>query len=133
MKVEGVCHCGRIAYEAEVDPAQTGMCHCIDCQIFSGSPFRASVPASAGDFHLLRGTPKIYVKIADSGAKRAQAFCGDCGSPIYATDPENPVKYNLRVGAIKQRAQIAPQRQIWCDSALAWAQNVSEIPGRPKG
>jgi hypothetical protein len=133
MKIEGQCHCGRIAYEAEVDPAMAAMCHCSDCQSFSGSPFRASVPANAGDFHLLRGQPKIYVKTADSGTKRAQAFCGDCGSPIYAAAPENPQQYNLRLGAVKQRAEIAPQRQIWCDSALAWALDVSDIPGVPGG
>ncbi|HEY4115326.1 MAG TPA: GFA family protein [Rhizomicrobium sp.] len=82
MNVEGQCHCGRIAYEAVVNENVAGICHCTDCQTFSGSPFRASVPAEAGDFHLLRGEPKTYVKTADSGNKRAQAFCGDCGTPI---------------------------------------------------
>lgn len=129
MKVEGQCHCGRIAYEAVVSENGAGICHCTDCQTFSGSPFRASVPAEAGDFRLLRGEPKIYVKTADSGNKRAQAFCGDCGTPIYASAPENPTRYNLRLGAVRQRAQIRPRRQIWCSSALEWAQDISAIPG----
>jgi hypothetical protein len=133
MKIEGSCQCGKIAYEAHIDPAKAAICHCTDCQAFSGAPFRASVPAKVADFHLLSGTLKTYVKTADNGNKRVQTFCGDCGSPIYATAFENPALYNLRLGAVKQRAQIVPQRQIWCDSALEWAQNVSDIPGVSKG
>ena len=33
MKVGGQCHCGQIAYTAEVDPAKVTICHCVDCQI----------------------------------------------------------------------------------------------------
>jgi len=133
MKIEGECLCGAIAYEAHVDPARAGMCHCTDCQTLSGSPFRASVPARAEDFHILRGTPKVYIKTADSGAKRAQGFCGECGSPVYATGAENRTIYNLRLGMVKQRAQIPPRRQIWCSSALEWARDVRDLPGVPRG
>jgi hypothetical protein len=133
MKIEGQCHCGAIAYEAEVNPDKASLCHCDDCQSFSGAPFRASVPAKSSEFRLLRGQPKVYVKTADSGTRRAQAFCGDCGSQIYSAAPENPVAYNLRLGAVNQRAQIPPLRQIWCDSALPWGQDISGLPGVPKG
>ena len=37
MKIEGGCHCGYIAYEAEVDPERVLICHCTDCQTLSGS------------------------------------------------------------------------------------------------
>ena len=109
------------------------MCHCTDCQTLSGAPFRASVRAKVEDFRLLRGEPRIYVKTADSGRKRAQAFCGNCGSPIYATEAEHPTLYNLRLGAVKQRAEIVPTRQIWCESALEWAKDVRDIPVSPEG
>jgi hypothetical protein len=61
MKVHGACHCGGIAYEAEVDPARVTVCHCQDCQVLSGAAFRASVPAPVEDFRLLRGAPKPFV------------------------------------------------------------------------
>ena len=133
MKIQGNCHCGAIAYEADVDPGKAVICHCGDCQTLSGAPFRASVPAKAADFHLLKGEPRVYVKTAESGTRRAQGFCADCGSPIYATSADNPQFYNLRLGAVKQRAQIPPLRQIWCESALGWARDISALPGVPKG
>jgi len=132
MHVDGRCHCGAIAYSAEVDPERAAICHCADCQSFSGSPYRASVSATVEDFRLTRGVPKIYVKTADSGAKRAQAFCGDCGAPIYAAAAENPTLLNLRLGALRQRSEIAPRRQIWCSSALAWAFDIRALPALPR-
>lgn len=133
MHVNGECQCGRIAYEAEVDPLRSAICNCTDCQKFSGSPWRASVPARVDDFRLLRGTLKNYVKTADSGAKRMQTFCGDCGSAIYATSVENQTVFNLRLGALRQSAHLPPRRQIWMESALPWADNIGGVPGVPRG
>jgi hypothetical protein len=39
MKIDGGCHCGAIAYEAEVDPDRVGICHCTDCQQLTGTAF----------------------------------------------------------------------------------------------
>jgi hypothetical protein len=130
MKIEGSCHCGFITYEAEVDPDRTAICHCTDCQTLSGSPFRVSVPAERKDFRLLSGEPQVYVKIGDSGSKRAQAFCPKCGAPIYATAFDDPnARVNLRVGAIRQRDQLVPKQQIWARSGQAW---LGKIPGLPR-
>ena len=129
MKVQGSCHCGEITYEAEVDPDKVNLCNCTDCQMLTGSAFRVSVPAPAATFRLLTGQPKVYVKTADSGAKRRHSFCPNCGTPVCATaDEENPPSYSLRVGCLRQRAQLPPKRRIWCKSALDWAQNVSGVP-----
>ncbi len=128
MRISGNCHCGKLAYEAVVDPATATICHCADCQSFSGAPFRASVPVKAADF-TLTGAPKIYVKTADSGTRRAQAFCADCGSPLYSADAENPPVFMLRLGTVKERAQLLPKKQIWCDSAMPWIGDLSAIPG----
>jgi len=132
MRIEGKCHCGAMEYEAEVDPQKASICHCTDCQTFSGAPFRASVPARAEDFVIRKGKPRVYVKIADSGNRRAQGFCGDCGTSLYSTSADDPKVYNLRLGAVIQRAQIPPHRQIWCESGQAWARDITGLPGVPR-
>ena len=133
MKVDGGCYCGAIAYEAEIDPATVGICHCTDCQELTGSPYRVSVPAPAATFKLLRGEPRTFIKTAESGNKRRHAFCGNCGSPLYAAAPENPPVYTLRVGNVRQRADLPPKRAIWCKSALPWAMNIEKVPGVERG
>ena len=40
MDITGQCFCGAIQYEATVNEQMVGICHCRDCQIFSGSAFR---------------------------------------------------------------------------------------------
>ncbi len=133
MQVEGGCQCGKITYRAVVDPERATLCHCTDCQAMTGSPYRASVPANAGTFEILAGKPKIYVKrTSESGTPRAHGFCGDCGSPLYATSVENPQIYNLRIGNMKQRALLAPRRQIWCRSALPWSADIGALPKNEK-
>ena len=127
MKVDGSCHCGKIKFEAEIDPDRVRICHCADCQSLSGTVFRVTAPTHESNFRLLSGIPKQYVKKAESGAARVQAFCGDCGSPIYATSPDgDDRRFGIRVGTLKQRAQLAPRRQFWCQSKLPW---VPDMPG----
>jgi hypothetical protein len=103
------------------------------CQSLSGSAFRIVVPAPAKDFRLLTGELKHYVKTAESGNKRMQAFCPECGSSIYsvAAMPE-PKAYNIRVGTARQRDELPPRRQYWRRSALHWVDNVGSLPSFDK-
>ena len=54
MKIDGACHCGAIAYEAELDPEKVAICHCDDCQALSGSAFRTVAPVRAEAFRAIR-------------------------------------------------------------------------------
>lgn len=129
MKIEGGCHCGRIAYEAEVDPATAAICNCTDCQTMSGSAFRTVVFCQSADFRLLRGELKAYLKTAESGNQRIQAFCPDCGTHIYASAPgDGPKVMSLRVGAIRQRDRLVPRTRYWHRSAQAWLAGIVAIP-----
>lgn len=127
MNVNGRCHCGQITYRAVVDPAQVSLCHCTDCQMLSGSAYRVSLPAPSSTFELLSGQPKIYVKTAESGTKRAHAFCPDCGTPVYSAAVSNTPAYSLRVGCLEQRADLPPRRQIWCRSAVPWSADLADV------
>lgn len=134
MKVRGGCHCGAIKFEATVDPDKAMICHCTDCQSLSATAFRVNVPAMEADFQLLQGAPKEYIKFGDSGAPRAQGFCGDCGAQIYATNAEGPrAAYMLRTGVIEERNQLPPKVQAWSKSALTWLGDLPKIPTKPAG
>jgi hypothetical protein len=133
MKINGGCHCGAIKYEAEIDPAKVAICHCTDCQTLSGSAFRTVVPAKKEGFKMLAGEPKIYIKTGESGRKRVQSFCANCGTPIYSCDPTDPQVYSIRLGTAQQRAQLAPKLQLWCRSSLPWTKHLDPVPKAEKG
>ena len=121
MRITGGCHCGDITYEAEVNSDNVTICHCTDCQHMSGTAFRTVIPAKAEDFKLTRGELKIYVKRAESGAERPQAFCGCCGTHIYATGVGEAAAFlGLRAGTTAQANELVPKREVWRRSALHW-------------
>jgi hypothetical protein len=128
MKVDGGCHCGNIKFEADVNPETAGICHCTDCQALSGSAYRPNVRTIRGGFKLTTGQPKIYIKTAESGTKRAHAFCPECGTSIYSTSVTNPEIYGLRLGTLNQKAQLQPQFMAWCRSAQPWARDLTKLP-----
>jgi hypothetical protein len=129
MNIEGGCHCGDVTFTAEVDPDRVIICHCTDCQSLSGSAYRTIAPAIDNTFKLLTGEPKVYVKTAEDGVRRAQAFCSSCGTPIYAApEGEGPSFFGIRLGIIKQRSQLIPKSQYWCRSAQTWTQDLSDVP-----
>lgn len=129
MKVDGRCHCGKIAYTAVVDATEVQICHCLDCQTLTGSAFRVTVPAAPETFELIQGQPRIYYKIADSGSRRGHAFCPDCGAPIFRMPTDNNPNYSLRVGGLDQRADLPiPRRQIWTKRRSPWIDRIQEIP-----
>lgn len=130
MRIDGGCHCGAITYEAEVDPDKVTVCHCTDCQTLSGSAFRVVVLTDS--FRLLTGEPKIYLKTGESGRKRVQSFCANCGTPIYSADAAAPQVYSIRLGTVRQRAELPPKVQIWCRSALPWAMHLEPVTQVPR-
>ena len=92
MHVDGECLCGGLQYEAEVDPASTHVCHCTDCQTLAGSAFRTTVFVTGG-FRFIRGEPKTFVKIADSGNRDGDRRYNSPAHPFWArsTFPERSV------------------------------------------
>jgi len=129
MKVTGACHCGAITIEGEADPEKVGICHCTDCQTGTGSAFRVSVPIAGSQFKM-KGQPTNYLKTtSDSGNPRVQAFCGQCGSPIYSTTPGEgqQAAYMVRVGILAQRDQLAPKKQNWFRSARNWVTSLDAV------
>lgn len=129
MKVTGRCLCGRIAYEAEIDPARTAICHCADCQINSGGAFGWIAHVVDGRRWLTAGRLKAYERVAESGRRRALSFCADCGTRIHARTVGDPAAFfGLRLGICDQRAELRPGVQVWSRSALPWVIELSTIP-----
>lgn len=134
MRIDGACHCGAIVFEAEADPDKVGICHCSDCQALSASAFRTFVVVPGESLDVIKGTPREYFKIGDSGNPRIQGFCGNCGSGLYATGTgEGPKMYNIRAGTVRQRDQLVPKFEVWRQSALSWIPELSNTKKFDRG
>jgi hypothetical protein len=131
MHINGVCHCGAVTFTAQINPARVMVCHCADCQVLSGAPFR-TVAVASFDSLKVQGVTKSYVKVAQSGNRRAQVFCPECATPLWATAPETPTSIVVRLGCVKENAQLKPTVQIWHHSAQPWLQELNAIASTPE-
>jgi len=56
MEIKGGCLCGAVRYTAQADPTSATVCHCRDCQKFTGSAFAAN---SQLHEHLCRSRARV--------------------------------------------------------------------------
>ena len=104
------------------------MCHCADCQALSGSAFRTVIFVPENQFKILSGQAKAYVKTAESGNRREQTFCPECGSPLYSAPVgKQPRSVGIRLGTARQRDQFIPKKQYWTRSAQSWVTDLDSI------
>ncbi|KAF2807095.1 DUF636 domain-containing protein [Mytilinidion resinicola] len=83
MVTKGSCMCSQVGYEFTSEPATTALCHCTDCQKWTGGPYTANVVVPRKNFTVTKGTPKTYDAIGASGKVNKHFFCGNCGSSLY--------------------------------------------------
>lgn len=126
ITIDGACLCGAITYEAEIDPRRVIICHCTDCQTVSGAPYRVSIQVLKERFRL-NGEPRRYTKIGGSGAEVDTHFCGTCGAALFSSKADGP-GLNLRLGSVRQRAELPPMAQGFLRSAMPWSADITGVP-----
>ena len=99
----------------------------------SGSAFRTVSPSNEVSFRLLSGTPRVYVKTTESGRRRVQTFCAECGTPIYCAAGNGDTKVvGPRVGTIRQRDRLTPSDQYWVRSSRPWLKHLARMKERER-
>jgi hypothetical protein len=130
-QIAGGCLCGKVRYSATGDPAFVGVCHCKDCQKFTGSAFSViiGVPKAALKVEGRLGT---YVKTGDSGKAIERRFCPECGSSIADEASALPDVVMLGTGTLDDASWVKPVMQIYCDSAQPWVHLEGQMQSFPK-
>jgi hypothetical protein len=127
MRVTASATAARSTTQAEVDPQTVVICHCADCQLSPAALSRDGQAAAghAGD----DGSPTHYTRPPRAGASASRRSAAPAAPPVRLRSGEAQRALALRIGAIAERHQLAPpRRQLWCDSALAWAFDLSAVP-----
>jgi len=79
----GSCLCGAVHYNYTGPPMTTALCHCTDCQKWSGSAYTSNVVVARKDFKISKGSPKHYNVKGDSGKMNDHWFCGGMSLPFH--------------------------------------------------
>ena len=123
--ISGHCLCGQASYTAEGDPVLSGVCHCRNCQRYTGSAFEAVIgfPAAAVQ---VQGELKTYRDTGDSGEAVFRRFCPNCGSGMIAEAVVLPGVILVLAGTLDDPAQFTPTMELYCSSAQPWTQAGGE-------
>jgi len=126
-KITGGCLCGAVRYTAEADAVSATVCHCTDCQKFTGSAFAALVlvPKEALS---VTGAWKTFTSLGGSGKPILRHFCPECGSSLAEEPGTRPDMVILCAGTFDDPAAVKPGREIFRDDALGWIHIKGDIP-----
>ncbi|CAM1510962.1 Fc.00g084750.m01.CDS01 [Cosmosporella sp. VM-42] len=100
MGLSGGCMCGAIGYESTSDPQVTALCHCLDCQKWTGGAFTSNAIVPEDSFKLVKGNTKFYDVTGASGKNNRHFFCADCGSSLYTKLDVIPEKVIIKAGGL---------------------------------
>jgi hypothetical protein len=127
------CQCGALtATIAEDAEAMTVLCHCLDCQRRSGSPFgvMAYFPAEAV---AIVGEATRYERRTDGGNTFINGFCPNCGSTLFSLPGKYPDLVGISVGTMADPSFPQPARSVYEQSRHFWVTLPEDMPRHPRG
>jgi len=124
----GGCLCGEIRYECQGEPVVSFICHCTDCQQFTGSVFAAALFFPRESFRMLSGAPTKFAVTAESGKKVEREFCSKCGASLFEVLEKLPDLISVAAGSLDDKAVFKPARHIWTKSQVATIQVNDDLP-----
>jgi hypothetical protein len=114
----GSCLCGNVRYEIDGELGDFGYCHCTSCRKASGSAYGANSPVERGQFRLLSGTDSL--REYQSSVGKFRAFCGNCGSPIFAYLGASPDILRIRLGSLDTPFPKQPRAHTFVSHKATW-------------
>lgn len=95
------------------------MCHCVECQRRTGSPFgqQARWPA---DQVTITGNASTWERVGDSGGRATFRFCPTCGSTVYFSVDKMPGFIAVAVGAFGDSTFPAPSVSVYESRRHSW-------------
>jgi len=129
--ITGGCLCGRVCYTVTGEPAFSGLCHCRNCQRYTGSAFEALIAFPAASVSV-QGELKTYDDTGDSGQPVHRHFCPNCGSGVVNEVDVLPGVMIVLAGTLDDPAAFKPTMDVYWSSAQPWVHTSSERTRFPK-
>ena len=113
---KGSCLCGKITYEAKVEPNIT-KCHCKICQKVSGSAYGDYATAPIDGFKWTSGE-KLLTKY-ESSPGNFRNFCSVCGTHMPTGHPSMGI-YFIQPGTLDSDEALVEAAHMFLRSSAAW-------------
>lgn len=110
----GGCLCGAVTFSASVPSPDVTLCHCLQCQRWTGSGPLATVRVQDV---ALQGEEHIEAYHASAHGERA--FCPTCGTTLYWKMQGKPVAF-MPVGLFEDQSGWHVSEEIFVDHRPGW-------------
>ena len=123
MTMSGGCACGKVRFEARVNPDEAYLCHCRMCQRATGSISIAFVNARLEDVQW-HSEPDWF----DSSPVARRPYCASCGTSLGFEFKQDATKMDLTVAAFDDPSPFKPKHHFGAESIhRAWL-NTEGLP-----
>jgi hypothetical protein len=133
LPLTGGCGCGAVRFEIGEPLVSAIYCHCTRCQHRTGAGAAASARVASGAFALVAGEEHLRTWAPGGGFDKV--FCGECGSALWAADPESGEVGFVRLGAIDGDPGVRPSAHMFVANAAPWEpipdDGLPRYDGRP--
>ncbi len=130
MKLEGSCHCGAVSFTVEAPhPYPYMLCYCSICRKTAGTGGFAINLGAMADTLKVQGDKSVqtfHAILHDEGDRKSpgkRAFCGECGTALWAFDDRWPDLVHPHASAIDTELPKPPERtHIMLASKAPWVE-----------
>ena len=110
----GRCLCGGITFRADLPSPEFQLCHCGQCQRWTGGGPLTAIRVKDLD---LAGEDNIEAYRASEWGERA--FCRTCGTTLYWKMQGKPIAF-VAVGLLDDQTGLRVSEEIFCDQRPDW-------------
>jgi hypothetical protein len=118
LPLTGGCGCGAVRFEVSEPLLAAAYCHCTRCQRRTGAGAAASARAKPGSFRIVSGEEHVRVWAPEGGFEKG--FCGNCGSALFARDPDDHDVMGARLGTFDTDPGVRPSAHQFTAYAAPW-------------
>lgn len=120
------CSCGQLRLTTRAVPVRVSVCHCLACQLRTGSAFgaQARFPRSAVT---ITGRSSRYVRSGDEGSKLVFHFCPDCGATVHYAAQDDEQSIAVPLGAFADPHFPAPTVSVYEERMHAWVRLPADM------
>lgn len=121
------CMCRKLKVTAQGEPVRISVCHCLECQLRTGSVFgaQARFPTQSVQVDGKYNTHIRHVDDEDGCDRILYHFCPSCGSTVFYVIESNPSVTGIPIGAFADPSFPAPKFSVYEARKHSWV----EIPG----
>lgn len=113
------CNCGQLKILCTEEPAKVSLCHCLECQRRTGSPFGIAAFFKT-DTTEISGPSQSYTRDTDSGFTVTFHFCATCGSTVFWYPSRMPALVAVGVGSFADPLFPAPTQAVYGEYRHGW-------------